>query len=306
MNAAQPASDIVHRHVAAASERAHQSAQATAAAPGSQSPEQTQLRSALDTARSVLLLAVAALAAGATAGVLSYLLFVKAAPQRQRGSKKKAGSTTSRTDDCRRQPRSASEPGLRRSSQESGLQQSDVRRTVAQQPVDGGQGQEVSSFAAAGRAHLQPLAHTGSNSSLAEAGKFAAASFSKRQPGSITRYAPLRRCAAQRLLLRWRAITCKQVVIVMPGLLGLLCTCEPAVMICRGSPAQSMAVASPFQSASAAASSAAARIPAAASGAPAIQPQPHGDPVDPGRRSSSCMSASLRSNSSPPDLVSTG
>ena len=305
MNAAQPASDIVHRHVAAASERAQKSAQATAAATGSHSPEQTQLRSALDTARSVLLLAVAALAAGATAGVLSYLLFVKAAPQRQRGSKKKAGSTTSQPGDRRRQPRSASEPGLRRPSQKSGLQQSDVRRAVAQQPVDGGQGQEVSSFAA-GRAHLQPLAHTGSNSSLAEAGKFAAASFSKRQPGSITRCAPLRRCAARRLLLRRRAINCKQVVILIPGLLGLPCACEPAAMICRGSPAQSMAVASPFQSASAAASSAAARRSAAASGAPAMQPQPHGDPVEPSRRSSSYMSASLRSNSSPPDLVSSG
>lgn len=188
---APPASHIVQRHVATAAEQVHQNASATAAADASRPPTgQAQQQNVLDTARSVLLLAAAALAAGATAGVLSYLLFVKAAPPRQRGSRR-AGSTTSRSGDCRRQPRSASEPELRRSSQKSDPQQSEVPRTEAHRVVNDVQRQKLSSIAA-GWAHLRPLATTGSNSSLAEAGKFASASSSKRQPHSgVLRSVPL-------------------------------------------------------------------------------------------------------------------
>jgi hypothetical protein len=174
-----PASDIVQRHVAAATERAHQNGSATAAAAASRPPGQAQQHSALDTARSVLLLAAAALAAGATAGVLSYLLFVKAAPQRQRGSRK-AGSTNEPQNDFHLQPRSASEPKLQLSSQKSEPGESEARRMGAHQHAAGGQGHALSSIAA-GWAHLKPHAHSGSNSSLAEAGKFAALSSSKRQ-----------------------------------------------------------------------------------------------------------------------------
>jgi hypothetical protein len=192
---AHPASDIVHRHVTAAAERAHQSAPATAASAASQPPGQVQQPSALDTARSVLLLAAAALAAGATAGVLSYLIFVKAAPQRQRGPRK-ADSITGDASPCRRRSRSASEPELRHVSEKPELPQLEMRRAGGQHPVDHGQGKKLPSTAA-GWAHLQPLAHGGSNSSLAEAGKFAAMSSSKRQPHSgVPRFVRLRPCSA--------------------------------------------------------------------------------------------------------------
>lgn len=132
------------------------------ATPSPQAPLRPLQPSPAETHKSLLLLAATALAAGATAGALSYILIVKTRPARQR-RRKSLSDSVRRTSGVSEDLSSAEHAVTRRSSQPSGAEL--PPQPHAQHQRDPG--------APAGRAAQLRRHERGSNQTLAEAGRLA-------------------------------------------------------------------------------------------------------------------------------------